>query len=460
MSKPLKLPKKLNLNQNRKKQVFGGLLLFATLGSILVLVTRAAVPNIAFQSESATRSGTAELVSNDSSASGGSYVLFKGSGGGDGGYATRKCTAGNIPGSPVYLDGGDLAGALYGLQSGQTLVIGPGTYNANVNMESKSNITICANPSGGRPLVYGGIGFSNAANVHIEGLEFNGGGTAVGGITYSWGSTNMSAWDNWVHNFDQCGICSASGGGRIDIRYNRIWDNAHTSCFGGSGISNWAFSNKDSGNNSDGYNSYIIGNVLWDNYQSVPSTCIGSGEITDGNCIIIDAMDGSQGSLQGSTDVFAGRFLIANNTCANNGGRCINIFSSQRADVYHNTCYQNATSHQPSGNNEIGVVFSNDVKIKNNIVIAGTGLVHGQYQSNGVDISNNIWWGNGASVFGSNDQVIDPQITNPQLNPTQGDWRPRSISPAIGAGVGISVVPIDAAGKSRSGSPTLGAWEL
>ncbi len=459
MNKAVKLPKKLNLNQNRKKQVLGGLLLFATLGSILVLVTRAAVPNIAFQSESATRSGTAELVSNDSSASGGSYVLFKGSGGGgDGGYATRKCTAGNIPGSPVYLNPGeDFGSAVNNLSEGQTLVVRAGTYTANLNLGTKSNFTICADPAGERPKISGGIGFSGANNVHIEGLEFDGNNSSsIGGIVFSnppgqpIGASNMSAWDNWTHGFSQCGICSARGGGKIDIRYNRVWDNAHTDPCGGSGISLWSFFNVAPENDANGYNTYIVGNMLWDNYQSVPSTCIGADYPTDGNCIIIDVMDGSQQQFGGSPDIFEGNFLVANNTCSHNGGRCIqSFFNPSKVDIFYNTCYMNGT--------EIAVNSSSSVRIKNNIIVGNN--TYSEYAAAGIEISNNIWSGGGAAVRGNGDLVADPLLTNPQQNASLGDWRPQAGSPAIAAATALIQITTDTAGNTRGSTPTIGAWQ-
>ncbi len=473
MKKLLKVKKHV-LNFNKKNRFVLPIILFAGIGSALLLLTRAAVPNIAFQSESATRSGSAQLVSNDSSASGGSYVLFKESGGGGGGNGVggsgadmtpgRKCAAGTTGASTIN-DGGSLQGAIDSLPNGGTLVVNAGTYDG-VYISGRSNITICGAP-GSRPIVraQGRDGFyvgDNSSYVHIEGFEIIGVmDESSRGIIVWGGAHHIAAWDNWIHDLGSTGIGGAFYCGYIDFRYNRIWNTAWYNYSHTSAITIWDPENC-AGNNPDFgiYTDSIIGNVGWNNGEKI-------GGATDGNCIIWDDTLGTQRGI----GEYRGRVLIANNLCVANGGRGIHVFSSSRADVVNNTNYHDfAPGFQINADAYSGQTdasYSNDVRFINNVSIGREGF-------NGFDVaassnivkSNNIFYPvTRDDTGGGGYQILaNPGFINPTYDPNSWDFRPNSGSPLINGGIGsysdIIIPNVDITGKSRSSSsPSIGAYE-
>jgi len=383
----------------------------------------------------------------------------------------RKCKTGDLPGNVMQFSGGDLHGAMQGLGSGDTLVIAEGSYslNATVYIDGKSDIVICADPAGDRPKIaatgieWEAIKITNSENIHIEGLELYGNNDEnyphADGIAADTGAHHVSVWDNWVHDFPGTGIGSGRNPGFVDIRYNMIWNTSNWSTYNKSAISLYALTNGAEGNNADGYANYIIGNMVWNVRALVPFTMGGFDTITDGNCMIIDATDGSQTG----TAPYENRTLIANNLCVNNGGRCAHVFASAHVDVVNNTCYRNVTTAPDlQGSGELSAIYADDVLFANNIAVASSnGVTVDVYQTYNVTFSNNIYFGSGATTHGTGDLVTDPGLLDPQEDPRDGDFRVGAGSPAVGAGSPsfLSVVPLDRDGNTRSNPPTIGALE-
>jgi len=383
----------------------------------------------------------------------------------------HKCKAGNLPGNVTQFSGGDLHAAMQNLASGGTLVIAAGTYTltSTVYIDNKHDIVICADPTGGRPkisatkITWEAIKITNSHNIHIEGLELYGNNDKsyphADGISFDKDAHHVSAWDNWVHDFPGMGIGGGRNLGFIDIRYNMIWNTSNWSTYNKSGISLYALKNGAGGNNADGYANYIIGNTIWNARALVPFTMGGYNKITDGNCIIIDATDGSQTG----TAPYTNRTLVANNLCVNNGGRCAHVFASAHVDVVNNTCYKNVTTAPDlTGSGELSANSCDDVVFANNIAVASSnGVAVNTYQATNVSFKNNIYSGNGAAVRGTGDMVTAPGLTNPQQDPRNGDFRVGTGSPSVGAGSAsfLAVVPLDLDGNKRPNPPAIGALE-
>jgi hypothetical protein len=383
----------------------------------------------------------------------------------------HKCKVGNLPGNVTKFSGGDLHGAMQNLASGGTLVIAAGSYTltSTVYIDKKSDIVICADPTGGRPKIsatgieWEAIKITNSQNVHIEGLELYGNNDKsyphADGIAADEGAHHVSIWDNWVHDFPGTGIGSGRNPGFVDIRYNMIWNTSNWSTYNKSGISLYALKNGAGGNNADGYANYIIGNTVWNVRALVPFTMGGYNMITDGNCIIIDATDGSQTG----TAPYANRTLIANNLCVNNGGRCAHVFASAHVDVVNNTCYKNVTTTPDlNGSGELSANNADDVVFANNIAVASSnGVAVNTYQATNISFKNNIYSGSGAAARGAGDMVAVPGLINPQQDPRNGDFRVGTGSPAVGAGSPsfLAVVPLDLDRNKRPTPPTIGALE-
>ena len=171
-----------------------------------------------------------------------------------------------------------------------------------------------------------------AEYVELGGFELIGSGTELlgAGVHIENPSHHITIFDNVVHGFPAGGI-NVTGSSHITIAGNEVFDNARFHPGQHSGISMWRPQNLGFPDGPLGYSNVIVGNRVYGNQNTVP----GELGITDGNCVILDELN-----LTG----YAGRTLIANNVCFDNGGRAVQIHKSQRADVVNNTGYANLTS--------------------------------------------------------------------------------------------------------------------
>ncbi len=149
-----------------------------------------------------------------------------------------------------------------------------------------------------------------------------------------------------------------------------------------------------------GTHMYIAGNFSYANED--PSPCAG-GSPTDGEGIIIDTFDGSQG---GGND-YAQQTVVFNNITIGNGGRGVEVFNnsagSSHAPVFleYNTTWHNnnATNQNWSGCGEIQLGSAYDVTAMYNLAMAssstgcGTNTVYAfsVENSNGTVTVNDNW---------------------------------------------------------------------
>jgi len=106
---------------------------------------------------------------------------------------------------------------------------------------------------------------------------------------------------------------------------------------------------------------YIAGNFTWANVE--PSTCAGT-KPTDGEGIIVDTLDGSQG---GGSD-YDQQVAVANNLVLANGGRGLEVFNNSAGSTHahiffnHNTVWGNGTDsnqqYTPCGEIQFGNAFN------------------------------------------------------------------------------------------------------
>jgi hypothetical protein len=95
---------------------------------------------------------------------------------------------------------------------------------------------------------------------------------------------------------------------------------------------------------------YIAGNFSWGNVDANPC---GGGAPSDGEGILIDTPDGSQGGL---TTPYAGQIVVDNNILVANGGRGFDVFNnragSAHAAIYarHNTVWGNNSDRNETNN--------------------------------------------------------------------------------------------------------------
>ena len=282
------------------------------------------------------------------------------------------------PGDTVEVMNGTYSGPAYGAVVDITT---SGTASAPITFEAAPGQTPVINTSG----TWNGI-LIQASNIVINGF------TVVGDAANYTLQTALAGYDTGNANLDGNGITVNSpdgvvvpnhitienntvynepgaGIGSLDADYvqvlnNVVYDNAHWSAFGASGISIAASVNSDT---NPGIHDIISGNLVFGNAQLVPTNT--GGGITDGEGIILDTNYGA-----GAQDpTYVGEFLVKNNTAYGNGSAGIESFLTNDAVITGNTVYGNNTENvQPASDAEILNNQSTDVTITNNITTAPT----------------------------------------------------------------------------------------
>ena len=135
-------------------------------------------------------------------------------------------------------------------------------------------------------------------------LDGNGIGATSGNPVH-----NIIIENNTIYNEPGAGI-AIQHGDYLQLLNNNVYDNAHWSAFGASGI--WINVSENS-NTNPGVHDVISGNTVYGNAQEVPT--IGGSTITDGEGIILDTNPG-----------FVGVMEVENNTVYDNGSAGIESY--------------------------------------------------------------------------------------------------------------------------------------
>lgn len=250
------------------------------------------------------------------------------------------------------------------------------------------------------------------------------------GVRSSWDSPstyshNIIIRNNKIHDFGGGGI-GTNNADYVTIENNTVYNNGWYSPYSNSGISTYQNWNSD---DNDGYKMVINGNTLYNNQSLIP--WFQTGEITDGNGIIVDDTRNTQ---NGSTlGIYQGRTLIENNLSYNNGGSGIHVYESDRVDILNNTTYQNSRSSEID-RGEISVIDADNIRAFNNIMSATPGeSASSSLNSTNVVFDHNLLFNaSGYDLIGENDLIgVDPQFSNP----TSGNFALSPYSPAIDKGI-------------------------
>jgi parallel beta-helix repeat protein len=315
-------------------------------------------------------------------------------------------------------------------------------------------------------------GFS--LDYRVPGVENANGKRWEGGITIKsndYGAARVYAHHvnvigNSVHGFPGGGI----GSGQADyirIEGNTIWETALWSEYDTSAVSLYQSRDADL---APGFHNVIRANTVFKNENKVPGTGIGSTTITDGNCIIIDDGRNTQ-RFQDDKAVYPpykSATLIENNICADNGGRGVNVFSSDNVLVRHNTFYHNGRT--PNLDSEISVLAASNVRVVNNIIVPRPGQratsVYGgdvaEFKVSNVVFANNLYFGSDKlPQRGASDLVADPLFVSPSLDLNTANFRLKPGSPATDKALKSDTPATDVGGLPRpvGAGPDIGAWE-
>ncbi|MEH1797543.1 choice-of-anchor D domain-containing protein, partial [Nostoc sp.] len=287
-----------------------------------------------------------------------------------------------------------LGKAVYEMKTGDTLYVMNGTYDKGAMLFNKNGspdnwTTIKAYP-GATPKIQttgSGILVFSSSYVRIEGLDIEGNRenitldyalqqkdnlnnplTNASGIEVkAWtnsqgvGGTNphhIVITGNTVRNFSGAGM-GFTNTDYITVEKNIVSGNAWYSPWGTQGISALRSFNYD--NNTTDYRMIFRDNIVYDNQSLVPWH--ERGIITEGHGIMLDTTTKTTNSVP-----YSGKTLVANNIVYNNGSSGIEAFKATNVDIVNNTVYQNSRVLTNSG--EIGVSYSDNVRVYNNIMYA------------------------------------------------------------------------------------------
>jgi parallel beta-helix repeat protein len=389
---------------------------------------------------------------------------------------------------------GNLNYAAQTIKPGDTVLVKngtyPGVYVSNSGAPGKP-ITFRAAP-GAKPNIFiteinsAGFLLEGASYVNIEGFNLdyrvpgvensNGERWEAGIVIKSRGdegpgrinSHHVRASGNRVHGFPGGGIGSGQAD-YITIEGNTIWETAFYSYYDTSAVSLYQSRNVDS---NSGFHNIIRANTIFRNENKVPDSGINPNNprITDGNCIIIDDGRNTQKIQKDQTTypAFTGATLVENNICADNGGRGINVFSSDNVLIRNNTFYKNGRT--PNLDSEVSVLAASNVRVVNNIIVPrdgqrATSVYDGdvaEFQVSNVVFANNLYFGSGKlPQRGASDLVADPQFVSPGNDVNTANFRLKPGSPAIDKALSTEAPPTDVGGLSRpvGAGPDIGAWE-
>jgi hypothetical protein len=250
--------------------------------------------------------------------------------------------------------------------------------------------------------------------------------------------------DNWIHDVGGAGF-AALYSNHFDVFTNVVWSTSYWNPYQTSGISSFQAKNLGGPDESDGYSIRIRNNVVH-SVENVTRPPWGGG-VTDGNCIIVD---------EHRTFAYAGSTLVDNNLCFNNGGRGINVLRGDKVTIINNTLYHNLNSPAMNKDGELSVVFSGDITLRNNLVVARSDRLESVVIDSTSVFDRNLYGRAEATKRSDTDISTDAPIL---LDPEKQDFRLAGGSAAIDSGSATNAPPIDLTGRRRTGTPDIGALE-
>jgi hypothetical protein len=250
--------------------------------------------------------------------------------------------------------------------------------------------------------------------------------------------------DNRIHDFGGAGFSSLYSS-HFDVLNNIIWSTSSWNPYQTSGISSFQAKNVGGPDDSDGYSIRIRNNIVHSVENVTPPAK--HQPVTDGNCIIID--EHREFGYTGST-------LVDNNLCFNNGGRGVNVLRGDKVTIVNNTLYHNLNSPVMTDDGELSLVFSGDITVRNNLVVARTDRAESVVIDSTSVFDRNLYGRANAKKQSNTDMATDAQILR---DPDKQDFRLVVGSPAVNSGSSTSAPALDLTGHARKGTPDIGAIE-
>ena len=210
--------------------------------------------------------------------------------------------------------------------------------------------------------------------------------------------------NNHVFNCPATGI-AANGADYVRIENNLVHNNSYYSAYATSGVSFYQTRGVDA---STAAKMFIRGNVIYGNENKVPFWFSNENNpsqrvITDGNGVIIDDGRNTQSIVGDASVAYKGTTVITNNLVYGNGGRGVNVYSSDNVKIRYNTTYQNARAVSSAIGSELSIGDASHVQFVSNIVVARSDRkLLGSYNTSKVTFTNNLFsGGSGAPEYPS-----------------------------------------------------------
>jgi Hint domain/Bacterial Ig-like domain/Right handed beta helix region len=229
----------------------------------------------------------------------------------------------------------------------------------------------------------------------------------------------------------------------VTIQNNVVYDNAHWSAFGQSGISLYESVASDT---NPGVHSVISGNIVFGNSQLVPTQ--GSSIVTDGEGIILDTNNAYN---------YQGIIEVENNLVYNNGSSGIESYATNNAVITGNTSFNNDTQNvqsaanaeifnNGSSNNTISgntltvptltppaapVIAGDSVGFGNTVTLHGTGQIGSTITvyDNSAKLGTTVVNANGDWIYASGDLAAGNQSFVVKATDAAGNVSPQSSPP-------------------------------
>jgi parallel beta-helix repeat protein len=377
-------------------------------------------------------------------------------------------------------------------QPGDTVTVGDGRYNEAVRIlksgtrdkpitirsQNKWGAKLLTNTTPGTCFHIGSQEHVGVSHIMIKDFDVSAPGKWGCGVASTWGAHHIVVEGVYAHHCGASGIQLNDGDYRTArncvCAYNAL---LMPTC--GSGISFYGQIKADDG---PGPHNIISGNVCYGN-DNGPATLE-----TDGNGIIVDDLRDIQrvyhtGKPPADLAYTGAETVVEGNLAFHNGGKGINIYSSNNVTVVNNTCFENMRRANQNRYGEFTIQCAAHVTLENNISITSTLPVDNadharnkaylftakngteyrldQSMRNAVTARNNLSWDAaqpGAASWGceavdvrfstddKNQPGVDPQLLQPDAPELSGPRVPPTTtfsayfglkdgSPAIGAAV-------------------------
>jgi len=132
------------------------------------------------------------------------------------------------------------------------------------------------------------------------------------------------------------------------------------------------------------------------------------------------------------------------------------VLRGDKVTIVNNTLYHNLVSPAMDDDGELSVVFSADITLRNNLVVALANRAESVVIDSTAVFDRNLYGRASAKKQSNTDIATDTPLLR---DPDKQDFRLATDSPAVNSGSTASAPTDDLTGRARVGTPDIGAIE-